>query len=446
MKSISHAPFLIVAISAVSASVGGCNRAGPGAGGNPPAANAASTAQRVVVGPPVKKTLVLSTSQPGRIEAFEQAPIFAKIAGYVEKVDVDIGDTVKEERTLITLRVPEMKDDVKQKQALVAQAEAELKQAEAAITLAKTAVPSAKAKVAQAEAGIVRSEGEYARWQAEYERVKALAASRSVTEKLADETLNQFRSTEAAKQEAESALRSANALVDEAQSNIAKVEADKGAAEARLKVAEANLARTVTLLKYTEIKAPFDGVVTRRAVDTGHFVGPPGAASAPLLVVCRTDRVRVFVDLPELEAEWVGVDDPAIVTVQALGGRTFDAKVTRIAWSLDSSNRSLRAEIDVPNEQGPLRPGMFATVTITLERRPDVLTLPAVAIVREGLDAFCCVVKEGKIERQKVELGLRSGAEVEILSGLTAEQPVVLAGAASLKPGQAVETAPAEKK
>jgi RND family efflux transporter MFP subunit len=389
---------------------------------------------------------MLATSQPGQIEAFEQAPIFAKIAGYVDEVGVDIGDPVKTGRALIKLSVPEMNDDVTQRDALVAQAEAELKQADAAIEAAKVAVPSAEAKVAQTEAGIVRSSGELNRWKAEYDRIKALAESRSVTEKLADETLNQLRSAEAAKKEAESAVRSAKALVDEAKINVVKVEADRAAAAARLEVAKANRARAATLLKYAEIASPFDGVVTRRNVDTGHFVGPPSAASQPLLVVCRTDRVRIFVDVPELEAEWVGTGDPAVVRVQALGGRTFDAKVTRIAWSLDASNRSLRTEIDVENPDGVLRPGMFATVTMTLEKRADVLTLPATAVVREGADAFCFTVEAGKLSRKKIELGLRSGPEVEVRSGLTADETVVVAPAAGLSPGQAVEVVVPEKK
>jgi RND family efflux transporter MFP subunit len=442
-----HRNVILFASLLVSAGLAGCVRpAPPGAAANAPAAAAAPTAPRVVVGKPVKKTLTLATPQPGKIEAFEQAPIFAKIAGYVEEVGVDIGDPVENSRPLIKLHVPEMNDDVKQKEALVEQAKAELKQADAAIDAAETAVPSAEAKVAQAEAGIVRSNGELKRWEAEYERVKALAESRSVTEKLADETLNQLRSAEAAKKEAEAAVRSAGALVDEAKINVAKAEADRAAAVARLNVAKANQSRAVTLMKYAEIKSPFDGVVTRRNVDTGHFVSPPSAASQPLLVVCRIDRVRIFVDVPELEAEWVGTGDPAVVRVQALGGRMFDAKVTRIAWSLDASNRSLRTEIDVENPDGALRPGMFATVTMTLEKRADVLTLPATAIVREGADAFCFGVNGGKLERHKVELGLRSGPEVEIRSGLSADQSVVLAPAAGMAAGQAVEVVVPEKK
>jgi RND family efflux transporter MFP subunit len=305
---------------------------------------------------------------------------------------------------------------------------------------------SAEAKVAQAEAGIARSEGEYRRWQAEYERIKALAAARSVTEKLADETLNQFRSAEAAKKETASAVRSAQASVAEAKADVDKAAADRAAAAARLEVAKSNLARTVTLLEYTQIKAPFDGVVTRRNVDTGHFVAPPGPAAQPLLVVSRTDIVRIFVDIPELEAEWVGTGDAAVVHVQALGGRTFDAKVSRTAWSLDASNRSLRTEVDVPNADGVLRPGMFATVTITLERRPDVLTIPAAAVVREGTDAFCYIVDQGKLEKKSLQLGLRSGAEVEVRSGIDAEQSLVPAPTAALEPGQAVEAVGAEKK
>jgi HlyD family secretion protein len=425
----------------------GCDRRAAGPAANPPGAAPSPAAERVVVVKPVRKTLVLSTSQPGRIDAFEEAPIFAKIAGYVEEVGVDIGDPVKKNKTrLIKLAVPEMNDDVKQKEALVAQAEAELKQADAAIDGAKAAVASAEAKVAQAEAGIARSEGEHKRWEAEYERIKALAASRSVTEKLVDETLNQLRAAEAAERETASAVRSAIASVEESRINVVKAEADRAAAVARLNVAKTNLARTATLLKYTDIKAPFDGVVTRRNVDTGHFVSPPGAASVPLMVVSQTDVVRIFVDIPELESEWVGTGDAAVVRVQALGGRAFDATVTRTAWSLDASNRSLRTEIDVKNPEGVLRPGMFATVSITLEQRSDVLTVPATAVVREGPDAFCYRVEAGKVERKQVQLGLRSGTEVEIRSGLEPEQSIVQAPSASMKPGQAVEIITPEKK
>ena len=131
--------------------------------------------------------------------------------------------------------------------------------------------------------------------------------------------------------------------------------------------------------------------------------------------------------------------DSATVHVQSLGEKGIDGKVTRTSWSLDKANRSLRAEIDLPNADGKLRPGMYAKVDILLDQRNDVLTLPTTAIVRDGSATYCCTIDSGKIDRKKIELGLRSGADVEIRSGLSGEQLVVLARADSLVQGQPVE-------
>jgi membrane fusion protein (multidrug efflux system) len=154
------------------------------------------------------------------------------------------------------------------------------------------------------------------------------------------------------------------------------------------------------------------------------------------------ERVRVFVDVPEMEAPLVDAGDKpdsAVVHVQSLGEKGIDGKVTRASWSLDKSNRSLRAEIDLPNTDGKLRPGMYAKVDILLDQRNDVLTLPMTAIVRDGSVTYCYLIESGKIDRKKIELGLRSGADVEVRSGLSADQLVVLARADSLVQGQSVE-------
>ncbi len=180
-------------------------------------------------------------------------------------------------------------------------------------------------------------------------------------------------------------------------------------------------------------------MVTQRSVDTGHFVQPAsGSGARPLLVVARTDKVRVSLDVPEMEAGWVDVGDPATLRVQALAGKVLKAPVTRTSWSLDAMNRSIRAEVDVPNDESMLRPGMYAAGTIELERRIGVLTLPATAIVREARDTYCCVVESGKVSRRRVDLGLRSGPDVEVLSGIGETSVVVLVRGDSLRDGQTV--------
>jgi RND family efflux transporter MFP subunit len=398
-----------------------------------------SASARVVVGKPQQKTLIASTTQPGRIEAFEDTPIFSRVAGYVEKVHVDIGDKVTRDQPLVTIQVPELADDVRQKTALVAQAEAQVKQAATKIDAAKAAVDTADARVAEATAELTRANAEGERWKSEHARVKELVASGSLTEKLGDETLNQSRAAEASREAARAGIRSAEAGAREARVNVAKSEADRDVADARLSVAKAELARANTMLNYATIRAPFDGVVISRDVDTGHLVQSATGNSAQLLNVARNDQVRVFVDVPELEATAVDDSDPATIRIQALPDKSITAKVTRTSWSLKESNRSLRVEVDIPNAESLLRPGMYATVTIERDRRNNALVIPVTAMFNKNNETCVSSVISGKVEVKPVRLGLRSGPEIEVLDGLDAESVVVLTQGDKLEHGQPVE-------
>jgi RND family efflux transporter MFP subunit len=418
------------------------------AGPPPPAAQPPGEAQaaRVTAGKSQRKSLQRTTVQPSRIEAFEETPLYPKINGYVEELLVDIGDRVRKDDVLLKLWVPEMKDDLRQKEALLRQAEAEVRQAAAAVRASEAAVLTAVARVREVEAGIERAEAEYQKWKAEYSRVSELATGGSVTKKLVTETASQLGAADAARQEAKARVDSAEAALNQSRSNVDSAKADEGAAAARQGVAEANLARAKTLLAYADIRAPYDGIVTRRHAVTGDYVQPAtGGDSQPLLVVCRADVVRTFVDVPELEAAMVDKGDAALVTLQALGGMEVVGKVTRTSWDLEPTNRSLRVEIDLPNEDLLLRPGMYALSSILLGERTDVLTLPVTAVVREGKETFCCLVIEGHIQRTPIELGLRSGKEVEVVSGLKGDETVVLLRPESFKEGEAVELLPAQQ-
>lgn len=437
MTIVNSARFFVTVHCAFVA-FAGCNRA---ADGQKPAASDSSAAAvvRVAAAKPERKTLVLQTTQPARIESFAETPLFAKLAGYVKQVHVDIGDRVHQDDPLVTLAIPELNDDVNQKSAAVAQASAEIKQASAGVEMAKAAVETTAARVAEAQAGTVRASGEYDRWKSEADRIKELAEKGSVTQKLADEMLNQFRSAEAARAVAAAAVQSAEAAVKQARSNVVKAEADETAAEAHLKVAEADREHAKTMLSYTVIRAPFDAIVTQRSVVAGHFVQPAGSTAIPLITVADSQKVRVFVDVPEIDAAKVDMGDPVTLKVQALAGKEIQAAVTRSSWSLDAMNRSLRAEIDLPNPNASLRPGMYATATIDLARRENVLSIPVKAVVRDGDNTTCRVVESGHIVQKRIKLGLQTAADVEVVSGLGENDIVVTAGADSLTNGQAVE-------
>ncbi len=183
--------------SVLLAAAGGCG--GQSAGARP-ADNAASVRnERVVAAPPVRKTLRLDTTQPARIEAFEETPLHSKLAAYVDEVLVDIGDRVTKDQLLVKLWVPELAVEVRDKEALMAQSRAAVAQAEAAVRAAEADAATKKSQIAEAQAGVTRAEGDLARWKAELDRITQLAAGESVTQKLVEETRNQFQAATASR-------------------------------------------------------------------------------------------------------------------------------------------------------------------------------------------------------------------------------------------------------
>jgi RND family efflux transporter MFP subunit len=263
--------------------------------------------------------------------------------------------------------------------------------------------------------------------------------------KLEDETRDSLRAAEAARGEAKAKVDASKAMVLQSEADLAKSKAGAAAAVARHGSAEAELSRVKALLQYTQIRAPFAGVVTQRNVNRGDFVQPAGATTGkPLLTVASTDMVRIFVDVPELDSPWVESGRAGYINVQALPNRVVEAKVTRTSWGL-GANRTLRTELDVPNPNCVLRPGMYATAHIVLQETPDALVVPASAVVRDGKKASCWVVSGGKAARVPIEIGLQSGNEVAVASGLNGDEQVVQTPPTSLKEGQAVEKSPPAK-
>jgi len=194
-------------------------------------------------------------------------------------------------------------------------------------------------------------------------------------------------------------------------------------------------------LDYGIIRAPYDGVVTRRNVHTGHLVSA-GIHEEPLLEVVRMDLVRIYIDVPESDAGLVEPGDLVTIRLPAQAGAVLSGKVTRISWTLDAASRTLHAEVQVPNDAGKLRPGMYAYASIVAGEHADAIVLPASAVVIDKTDTYCMSVEDGKIVRKTIVLGLRNMGEVEVSSGLTGNEKVVRANPASLTIGQAVEAIP----
>jgi multidrug efflux pump subunit AcrA (membrane-fusion protein) len=412
-----------------------------------PVAQASTPAAKAAIIKPERRTVKRVIEQPGEVRADEQTPIHAKIAGFVAKVNKDIGDPVAENEVLAEVSVPEMDEEWNQKKALVKQADAEVEQARQSLLAATANLATAESQVKEAEAGRQKAQANFDRWDKEYKRVAELVKNKVIDEQTRDETLNQYEAAAAIRTEVEAKVKSAMALRDESAAKRGKAGADVTAAEARQKVAQADERRLAALVEYKYLRAPFKGVVTSRQVDKGHFLQPVGGKTEALFVVMKTDPVRVAVDVPEADAVFIAGKELATVRGQALKGQEFTGHVARSAWALDPKSRTLRTEIDLSNADRKLRPGMYVSTAITVEHK-DVLTLPLSAIVTQGEQSYCFRVEQGKAVRTRLQLGLRDKDVVEVLKKQTAQQSSwedvagteeIVRDAASATDGQAVK-------
>ncbi len=396
----------------------GCQRGSPA----PPAPGqprAEATVSGVRVVRPERKTVSRVIQQPGfNIEPFEETPLYARVSGYVGKWHADLGDPVKKDQVLAELHIPEMEVDVKQKDAAIRQAEAQ---------------------ITQARAAVLGAEAQLARSKSQYGRLSRLGQGGVLDKESIEEMRLGYEASKA---------------------GMEKARADVTAAEAHLEVAKANRDYSRTMLQYTKIKAPYAGVVTARHVNTGDFVQPAGtgAKAQPLYVVSQLDPVRVFVNVPGADAAWVRDGDPVTLQLQGAGGAVFHHKVTRNARSLNPQARTLRTEIDLPNPDGKLLPGMYVQAFMTV-RHEKAWTLPAAAVLTEGDQTFCYRVVEGKAVRTPLQIGLKGDSLVEVLKKQVRPSPgaeprwedfsgaeeVVGSDAAALSDGQPVRKAEAPK-
>lgn len=219
-------------------------------------------------------------------------------------------------------------------------------------------------------------------------------------------------------------------------------------ARGKYRVARANLKRIHDLLAYAKVTAPFAGVVTHRWVDPGAFIPAATASSAAntaaVVTLMDFSRVRVDVAVPETETPFVTTTVPVAVTVEELPGRAFHGNVTRFEYALDPATRTMITEIEIPNPDRALRPGMYALVRLGLERKPDALLLPADALVSEKGGASIFTVADGKAKKVPVKTGFNDGVNAEITGGLSGAEAVMLVGQQAVADGQPVNVVEAK--
>jgi RND family efflux transporter MFP subunit len=392
---------------------------------------------------PERTSLRRTTTQPATVHAYYQAEMYAKVGGYLKELNADIGQQVDAGTVLATIAVPELVKSRQRQEATVRHMQADEKRAEAGITVAGANVESAAAALEQARADVSSADAQLKADRIEHARVSDLVQHKAVAERLGDEALKRYESAQATKLSAEAAVVSADAIVSVANAKREAARADLDAARALTEVAIKELEELDALMAYATLRAPFKGVVTRRNTDPGDLIRnapASGPDSPPLFVVAELDKVRVRVALPERDAPWANVGDPATLTFLALPGESFSGKVSRIAGSLDEDTRTMVVEIDLENPAHKLLPGMFGEATIELDEKADALILPAGAVRydEEGHSRVYVVDQNNRVKLIDVSTGLDDGKRIEILSGLDENARVIAAMVTRLAPGQQV--------
>lgn len=347
---------------------------------------------------PLARTLTVSSE----LVPFQEIDVFAKESGFVKDIRVDYGSHVQKGELIATLEIPELQSQLNEDDA---------------------AIKNATEQITHAQNELSRVEAQHKVMQLQYDRLSGVAKSKPglVAQQEVDDSEGR-------------ALASA-AQVEASRSNLQS-------AQSSLASAQAKRQRDQDLFNYTRITAPFAGVITQRMANLGTLVQAGTSSSTqamPIVRLSEDDLFRLVIPVPESYVKYVHIGDPVEVKVSSLD-RTFPGKVARFAVDVREDTRTMHTEVDVPNPQRVLLPGLYADATIQLEHKKDALAVPLQAVDHTANGAFVDVVSAAnKIEVRKVELGIQTASDAEVLSGLNEGDMVVVSDRSSLKNGQAVQ-------
>jgi RND family efflux transporter MFP subunit len=240
---------------------------------------------------------------------------------------------------------------------------------------------------------------------------------------------------------AEQELDDARAKDQQAAAQIGVAKASLDSMQQQLGVSNATSHRFQTLTNYEQIVAPFNGVVTMRYADTGSLIQAgqdSNTQTLPVVQVAQSDLLRLRMPVPESDVPYIQSGGEVQVKVSATG-RIFTGKIVRFTRALDTNTRTMLTEVDVPNPELTLNPGMYAETTIQLQQKNDVLILPAQAVVENGDQSYVLVLDAAnRIVKRNVTLGIQTANRVEITSGVQAGDRVIASGQSSYQPGDEV--------
>lgn len=329
-----------------------------------------------------------SFTLPGSARADQETALYSRVDGFIKSFSADLGDAVKKGQVLAEIESPEIDQQLRQARANLGVAQAALLQAQAQQELARVAS----------------------------ERWETLIKEKAVSQQEADEKRLTLKAREA----------------------------DLESARATIKAQEANVTRLEELSSFKRIVAPFDAVVAARNVEIGQLVTEGSSSSArELYRLTQGASLRIYVPVPEVAVPVVKPGLGASIAFDAHPRRKFEGKVTRISGAIDSSSRTMAAEVTVANAEGLLLPGMYAQVTFTAKREaPPLLMTSNAMLVRPDGILVARIGKDDVVRYVKIQVGRDFGAEIEVLGGLEEGDRVMANPGTVITEGQKVDPQP----
>ena len=387
----------------------------------------------VEVAPVRQGTIAKELKFTGSIEAHSEVKVFPKITAQIEAMEVDVGDPIKKGDVITVLESDELR-------AQLAQVEAALEVMEA--NWAQMKVGARAEELAQAEDAVAKARANLKDAENNYQRMRALLDQGTIARR-------QFEAAELAYTVAKADLNSALNRLDMLREGATKE--DREAQEAQVSQARAALDLARIRLSHTRITSPISGTVSERFFDPGDLAAPGKA----LVTIVQMDTVKVIIYFPENQIRYVVPGIRAELAVASYPDQTFSGTIDTVSPTLNPQTRMLSAEIRVRNEKHLLRPGMFATVTLSVDPHLNALLVPkeAVLYTEEYQEnpgdnnatmsriSYLYVVEGDRAYLRRVSLGHESGTVVEVSEGVKEGEHVVVRGLHQLNNGDRITVA-----
>lgn len=401
-RSMLGIPLALAGLGVAGLSLVSCNSAKPVSATNSPSTgDLVPVAVTKVTRKPLEQHLTVSSE----LVPFQEIDVYAKESGFVKDLRVDYGAHVKKGDIMAVLEIPELEQTL------------------------------------QADDAAIKAADEQS--QRLTRQVDAVEARRKVLHDYYDRLATVAKSQQGlvAQQEVDDAQ--GKDLT--AQADVEAARANQEAAQSQAEAARAKRMRDGVLYDYRNIKAEFDGVVTQRYANLGTLMqaGTTSSTQAmPLVRLSEDDKFRLVIPVPEAYVKYIHIGDPVNVSVSALN-RSFPGTVARFSVDVKEETRTMHTEVDVPNPDRALYPGLYADATIRLQQKSNALSVPVQALDRQGDRASVDVVSpSNQIEVRNVTTGIESTDDIEILSGVTDGEMVVVGDRSGLKAGQQVSAKP----